>query len=277
MTCGSELARVAYASASAITADLVPYHRRGRTMGAFTAGMYLAVPIGMPIAVLLAQHGHWSWIFFVQAAFAGVGTLCAVMAVPRDGGSGAWVAPWHMLRRGPVLAALLAVALHNGSFFVVVQLASGWLDGTQILPKEHQIRLWVALGLAGALGSFGLGRLSDRLGKRNFVLASSIVLLVCFWLVDARLDRGWLLLLGAVLSVTAAARTGPLQALTSGLVPSYELGTLMGLRSFAMQAGCTAFAVVATNLSGFGAVLTAAAVCQALTYAVVRLGVREGG
>jgi len=191
-----------------------------------------------------------------------------------------------MLGRRPVLASLLAVALHNGSFFVVVQLATGWLDDphvmpdkTRIMPKEDQICLWVALGLASALGSFGLGRLSDRIGKRNFVLASSIVLLVCFWFVDARLGRGWLLLLGVVLSVTAAARTGPLQALTSGLVPSYELATLMGLRSFAMQAGVSAFAMVAAMLEpgqGFGAVLFAAACCQALCYAVVRLGIREG-
>src|SRR5262249_58428158 len=110
---------VAYASASALAADLVPYHRRGRTMGSFTAGMWLAVPIGMPIAVWLAKQGHWSWIFFVQAAFAGAGSLCAIAAVPRDRGSGAWVAPWQMLRRPPVLAALLAVALHNRSLLLV--------------------------------------------------------------------------------------------------------------------------------------------------------------
>src|SRR5262249_47982175 len=162
---------VAYCSASAITADLVPYQRRGRTMGSFTAGMWLAVPIGMPIAVLLARAGHWSWIFFVQALFAAAGALCAIVAVPPDRGSGPWVAPWNMLRRAPVLAALLAVALHNGPFFVVVQLATGWLDArrvvdgaeTSILPKEQQLWLWVGLGFASALGSFMLGRLSDRL------------------------------------------------------------------------------------------------------------------
>src|SRR5262249_23907727 len=152
---------VAYCSASALAADLVPYQRRGRTMGSFTAGRWLAVPIGMPVAVWLAKHGHWSWVFFVQALFSAAGALFAIVAVPRDQGSGTWVAPWNMLGRRPVLAALLAVALHNGSFFVVVQLASGWLDArrvvdgveTCILPKEQQLSLWVVLGLASALGS----------------------------------------------------------------------------------------------------------------------------
>jgi predicted MFS family arabinose efflux permease len=266
-------------------------------MGSFTAGMYLALPIGMPIAVLLAIAGHWSWIFFVQAAFAGAGAAFAIAAVPRDRDRdrGRWVPPWNMLGRTPVIAALLAVALHNGSFFVVVQLASGWLDPTHrapngegaaavehaaILPREEQIWLWIGLGFASALGSFALGRFSDRIGKRNFVLATSIVLLVAFGLVDERLDRGWLLVLGLVLSVAAAARTGPLQALTSGLVPSYELVSLMGLRSFAMQAGVVAFAVVAAPLeraNGFHSVLLAAAGCQALCYAAIRLGVRERG
>lgn len=269
---------VAYASASAIAAGLSPYERRGRTLGVFTAGMFLAIPVGLPIANWLAQSGHWPVIFLVQAAFAAIGLLCALAAVPDDRGAGVWIAPWNMLARPPVLATLVAVMLHVGSFFTTVQLATGWLDRTGLVRKADQGWLWIVLGFASALGSFALGRLSDRFGKRNFVLASSIVLLLCFGLIDERLDRGWFLALGLLLAVTAAARTGPLQALTSGLVPSYELGTLMGVRAFAMQAGVGSFALVAGGLEaghGFGAVLLAAAACQAFVYLAIRFGVRE--
>ncbi|GDY02191.1 MFS transporter [Planctomycetota bacterium] len=270
---------VAYASASALAANLVPYHRRGKTMGIFTAGMFLAVPIGLPLAIELAKAGHWSFIFGVQSLIALVGLAFSICAVPRDRGTGAWVAPWHILRRPPVLFALAAVALHNGSFFTTVQLATGWLDHTGIVPKNDQGLLFVGLGLVSAIGSFVLGRVSDRYGKRNFVLGTSVVLLMCFGLLDEHLDRTFLLVLGVLLALTAAARTGPLQALISGLVPAHEIGTVMGLRAFAMQIGVTLFALAAAQVEvgfGFAGVLLAASACQALVYVVIRVGVREG-
>jgi predicted MFS family arabinose efflux permease len=247
-------------------------------MGVFTAGLFLAVPIGLPVANLCGQLGEWRAIFGVQAACALAGLACAWRSVPKDRGNGSWVAPWNMLGRGPVLAALAAVSLHVGSFFTTVQMASRWLDETGMVRKEAQGWLWVAFGACAAFGSFALGRTSDRIGKRNFVLLASVVLVVCFVLLAGTTTSGRLLPLGLVLAVTAAARTGPLQALTSGLVPSYELGTLMGLRAFAMQAGVGVFALTAAGLQldhGFAAVLYAAAGCQLLSYLAIRFGVRE--
>jgi predicted MFS family arabinose efflux permease len=270
---------VAYASASALAADLVPYQRRGRAMGLFTAGMFLAIPVGLPLAVLLANAGHWQAIFGVQAGFAVLGLWCAFRAVPAELPREQFVAPWNMLRRGPVLATLFAVMLHVGSFFTTVQMASRWLDRPSLVPRQYQGLLWIALGLASALGSFALGHISDRIGKRNFVLVSSTVLVGCFALLPRVGSLASLVPLGLVLAVVAAARTGPLQALTSGQVPTYELGTLMGLRAFCMQAGVAVFAALAGSLEGelgFAAVLYAAAGCQALSFLAIRFFVREG-
>ncbi|HLQ37905.1 MAG TPA: MFS transporter, partial [Planctomycetota bacterium] len=169
---------IAYASASTLAAELVPYQRRARTMGIFTAGMFLAIPVGLPLANLLAQAGHWQGIFLVQAVFGALGLWFAWRAVPADAGAAAWIAPWRLLGRLPVAAALAAVLLHVGSFFTTVQLASGWLDRPNLVPKEQQQWLWIVLGLACAAGSFVFGGVADRFGKRNFVLASSVALFV---------------------------------------------------------------------------------------------------
>ena len=84
---------------------------------------------------------------------------------------------------------------------------------------------------------------------------------------------------GALLAGSAAARTGPLQALVSGLVPSQQLATLMGLRGCVMHLGVVGFALgakpVASEL-GFRGVLLMAAGCQLLSYVSIRFGVREG-
>lgn len=269
---------VAYGSASALAASLVPYHRRGRTMGTFTAGMFLAVPLGLPVAVECAKAGYWQAIFVLQAIVALAGVAFALRAVPAESGTGNWVSPWRILQRAPVRYALLSIALHNGSFFTTVQLATSWLDESRIVAKDQQGYLWIGLGLVSAAGSFLLGRVADLMGKRNFVLASSVVLLLCFGLLDERMDRTTMLLIAVVLALTAAARTGPLQALTSGLVPAHELGTVMGLRACSMQVGVALFALAAARIEpgfGFAGVLMAASACQALTYIAIRVGVRE--
>lgn len=270
---------VAYSSASALTADLVPYERRGRAMGVFAAGMFLAIPVGLPTAVLFARAGSWQGVFGVQAACGALGLWFALRAVPADGSTQRWVSPWRMLTRLPVLAVLLAVLLHVGSFFGTVQMATRWLDQPDLVPKERQATVWIVLGLASAVGSIVFGRVSDRVGKRAFVLLTSVVLVGCFLLLARTTSLALLAPVGTVLAITAAARTGPLQALTSGLVPERELGTLMGLRAFFMQLGVGVFVQLAGRLqqgADFRAVLYAAAGCQCASYLAIRLFVREG-
>ncbi|MBL8730980.1 MAG: MFS transporter [Planctomycetes bacterium] len=275
---GSGLAvGVAYAAASGFAAEVAPYARRGRAMGMFTAGMFLAIPIGMPLAVLLGKAGHWQWIFLVQAALAVLGALWVRRVVP-EAAAVPRVHLFGVLFEPGVLATLLATMLHVGSFFTTVQLATSWLDSSGIVAKDDQLLVWVGLGVASVLGSALLGRLSDRVGKRNFVLMTSAALVLCFGLL-AQEPRGLeLLLLGTLLAATAAARTGPLQALLSGLVAKARVPALMGLRGFSMQLGVVLFAGAAAQLpadGGFRAVLLLAAVCQLLSYVVIRTGARE--
>ena len=70
---------VVYASASAAVADLIPYERRGRAMGVFTAGMFLGISAGLPLGVVLADAGHWPWIYLLQ----GVIGLFSMLAIRR--------------------------------------------------------------------------------------------------------------------------------------------------------------------------------------------------
>ena len=268
---------LAYATASAAAADIAPYERRGAVMGRFNAGMFLAIPLGLPLAVWLATIGHWPYTFVVQAAVGAIAVVLSLRCVPALPPSPAG-RRWPLLKNSGVVAILLSTMLHVGSFFTVVQMATSWLDTEGIVPKEDQVWVWVGLGALSVVGSALFGKLSDKVGKRQFVLATSAILVICFIALARGPSPMLLLVVGCVLALSAAARTGPLQALVSGLVPPDQLGALMGLRGFCMQVGVFLFAMGAASLArelGFEGVLILAAGCQFLSYLAIRFGVHE--
>ena len=268
---------LAYATASAAAADLAPYARRAAVMGRFNAGLFLAVPVGLPLTVWLASSGLWQATFALQAAVGGVALALSLRQVPSLPPAAAG-RRLPLLRDRGVVAVLVATMLHVGSFFTVVQLATSWLDDEGIVAKEDQVWVWVGLGALSVVGSALFGRLADRVGKHRFVLVTSGVLVVCFFALSRSWGVDYLLPIACVLAVAAAARTGPLQALVSGLVPSEQLGALMGLRGFSMQLGVALFALAASRAPealGFRGVLLLGAICQAGSYVAVRVGVRE--
>jgi len=269
---------LAYAAASALAAEVAPYRRRGAAMGMFTAGMFLSIAIGLPASVALANAGHWNAIFVVQAVVAGFGAwwgwraLPASVAMERPGSTRA------ALASAGVRAGLVATMLHVGSFFTTVQLATTWLDATGRVARADQVWLWGGLGLASVVGSALFGGLSDRVGKRGFVLVTSIVLVGSFGALAFEPAGFALLVLGSLIAVVASARTGPLQALVSGLVPAGQLSALMGLRGAIMQVGVVVFAMVAGPIErelGFRGVLLLAASFQLLSFVAIQVWVKE--
>jgi MFS transporter, DHA1 family, inner membrane transport protein len=268
---------LAYAAASAAAADLAPYNRRGAVMGRFNAGLFLAIPLGLPLTVWLAANGKWPMTFVLQALVGAVAVVMSIRCVPALPPTPS-AGRLSLLKNSGVVAVLLATMLHVGSFFTVVQMATTWLDDTGLVLKEDQIWVWIGLGALSVVGSAGFGRLSDRVGKRLFVLACSGILVVCFLMLASQPSPSVLMAIGCILAISAAARTGPLQALISGLVPADQLGALMGLRGFCMQVGVFLFAIGASWLAprlGFTGVLQLAAGCQLLSYLSIRLGVKE--
>ena len=268
---------LAYATASAAAADLAPYERRAAVMGKFNAGLFLAIPVGMPVTVLLASMELWKLTFALQAAVGGLALILSLRELPSlpptDPGR-----RLSLLKVPGVAAVLFATMLHVGSFFTVMQLATSWLDRESIVEKRDQVWVWVGLGALSVVGSAFFGKLADRVGKQRFVLVSSGVLVCCFFTLSRQWGMDYLLPVSCVLALAAAARTGPQQALVSGMVPAEQLGALMGLRGFCMQLGVAVFAAAAAMAPegmSFQDILLMGAACQAASYLAIRIGVKE--
>jgi predicted MFS family arabinose efflux permease len=248
-------------------------------MGVFTAGIFLSIPIGLPLANLMAGAGYWHGIFTVQAVLGVVAVIGTAGVLPRGlGRSGASSSAFRVLREPMVLPALLAVTLYVGAFFTTVQFAGEWLDDSAILRKEEQRPMWLALGLGSAVGSLALARLSDRFGKRAFVLLTTALvggLIAGLPLVST---PAGLLAVGLPLTMFAAARTGAFQALISNLVPPNMRGALMGTRTALMSGGQGLFSLVGGLVyrdQGFGALAMWSASGIVASYVLVRAFVRE--
>jgi predicted MFS family arabinose efflux permease len=239
---------VVYASASAAVADLVPYERRGKAMGLFTAGMFLGLPVGLPLAGVFANYGHWEWVYIVQGVIALFAMFAMRAYLPVGLGKGkAFFENLPKLATKDVFGALGSVLLYVGSFFTAVQFAGGWLDDSGLLIKKNQWAVWVVLGLCAAGGSLFLARIGDRIGKRNWTNITCVVVAGCLFALSFVDSMIGLLVVGIPLAVVSAARTGPFQALISELVPSDTRGTLMGIRSAAVNLGTGLFPVLVTK------------------------------
>lgn len=226
-------------SAAAAVADLVPYARRSAAMGIVTGAILLAVPIGMPIAQLLATHSSWRAVFWLQIVAAIVAVPAIALALTsglgradRISGTG-----FAVLRRREVLAALFSVALYTGSFFAATQFVGDWLHGTGLLQRERQWIVWILLGVFAALGSFLFGRLADHTGKRRFVLVSTLLVGAGLAALGQCSGMASFALVGIPVAAVSAARSAALLALLSDLVPPQNRGTMMGLRAAANNLG----------------------------------------
>jgi len=270
---------VVFTGASAAVADLVPYARRGRAMGVFSAGMFLALPMGLPLAQVFATAGWWQGIFLLQTAVGLFALVAYWRVLPRDLGRGNhFVDNLPHLKSGEIVASLVSVMIYVGAFYTAVQFAGTWLDTDGLIPRNEQWPVWVVLGLFSAAGALILTRFSDRFGKRRFVMLTTVLVAACCCALTQVEGIAGLLWVGIPLAAISAARTGPFQALISELVPQSARGTLMGTRACLVNVGTGVFPVlggyVYANLA-FDGVLFVAAGGIFLSYLVVQLWVKQ--
>lgn len=272
-------AGIVFTSASAAIADLVPYERRAGAMGLMTASIFLAVPVGMPLANLCAELGYWRGIYALQAVTACISMYLMLRHLPAHlGRPRELVSQLLVFRQSMVLPALFSVLLYTGAFFTSVQLAGQWLEDSTILPKEDQKLMWILLGLSSALGSVLLTRFADRIGKRRFVLMTTAGVGLCLFALTTVDSLTSLLLVGLPLTLLSAPRSGALMALISQLVDARMRGTLMGIRAAAVNLGMGVFAGIGGMIYAdyqFSGLLYAATGSVALAFLLILAFVRE--
>lgn len=155
-----------------IVADVVPFERRGRAMGIVMTSFSVSTVAGVPLGLILAEHGGWNMPFIAIAIMVGVLAILAARTMP------VMTAHLHAAHGrtalggiGQVLAdpnhrwAFLFTALLMFTGFTVIPYITIYMQ-TNAGVRADQIPLaYLCGGVATLFTARLFGRLTDRRGK----------------------------------------------------------------------------------------------------------------
>jgi predicted MFS family arabinose efflux permease len=257
-------------AAVAYVGDYFPYARRGWANGWVMSGLALGQVVGIPLGTVLAKRYGFHAPFLGLAAVTTAAFALVLVAVPQPdvprspsvGLARAIRGYSALIRRAPTAAMAGSYALTFLGMASFVAMLPTWLGDRFGADEDDVALLFATGGLAAVITNPIAGRLSDRLGRKVFIVGAcatfGVVALVAPHAdADFRLVRG----LFVVGMMAGAARTPAQQALVSAIVPPEERGALLSLGSALGQGGFAVGGMLAGALYGS----TGFAGCAAIT------------
>ena len=171
-----------------IVADVVPFERRGRAMGIVMTSFSLSTVAGVPLGLILAEHGGWHLPFIAIAALVGVLAVLAARALPP------MTAHLQAANRRTALAGIAQVlqdANHRWAFmfsalvmftgFTVIPYITIYMQANAGVRPDQIPLVYLCGGVVTLFTARLFGVLTDRWGKvrvfRAIALAGAFPLL----------------------------------------------------------------------------------------------------
>lgn len=221
-------------------ADLYSYKHRGKAMGIMSAAYFLAFVVAMPVGIYVSARLGWRWVFLSLGLLGIVMLFTSALALPSDKHYGKKISMKPLLAHCLIkdrLAGIVISFLTSGALVGFLTYVGVWLYSNHKVGIEEIGLLFMTAGVAGTVAAPLSGWLSDHIGKKKMIIGANSLLAIMFIAV-ANIDWGWMLFVAiALLSISAAARQGPLHALTSQLVKPDERGSYLAVRNAASQLG----------------------------------------
>jgi predicted MFS family arabinose efflux permease len=270
-------------------ADFFPYARRGWAMGSIFSSYFAALILGVPIGSLIADYLGWNAVF----AMAGTTTLFLLASVrwtlPESAGKGRGrhiaLSVAEQLRAYPgFLRAPMTLGALMSSFFAsagttgFIAFVGVWLhDSFGVAGKQIGL-VFLASGAAALIVSPFAGSLSDRIGKRIQFIGSNLAMAILLLLIPGLRWGVLLFIVFGLISLSAAFRQGPMEALITEVVSPASRGTFIALKNSFSQLGIAVAALLSGILfewKGYAAVCILCAILNVMAAAVMVLLVRD--
>ncbi len=240
-------------------ASFFPYQSRGWAMGSIVSSYFAALILGVPAGSWAGDRLGWHAVFGLAGVLS-VGLVVLVYAFLRPLGSAEYgqgsremslfasraKAYGHFLQGRETAGGLCASFFASGGAMGFLAFLGVWLHDAFGLSGREIGLVFLASGCAALLASPVAGAVSDRIGKRlQFILSSGAFALLLLALPRLRWGALLFVVFGAV-SMAAAFRQGPMEALVTELVPPESRGSYIALRNAFSQLGIA----LAASLSG---------------------------
>ncbi|MFC4099482.1 MFS transporter [Paenibacillus xanthanilyticus] len=181
-------------------AKLVPPDKIGRAVGMIALGFSLAMALGVPIGVAIAEWWSWRGIFALLAALSLLvaGALAKLMPNIAGGASVPFVQQARVLRNPVILAGIGAALFNSMSHSVILTYLAPYLQTIYEVGAGGVGVIMLALGLIGVFGSRLGGSGVDRWGAGEMLvlsMAAGVVTLALTPLLSATLAGGLALII----------------------------------------------------------------------------------
>ena len=257
-------------------ADFFPYSNRGWAMGSIMSSYFAALILGVPIGTWVGDRFGWNAIFGMTAATILLLSLVAYALLPPLGGSRSGHHGKALFRNQTrIYAGFLAAGTTRNALLSAFFASAGtmgflayigiWLHDAFGISSKQVGLVFLVSGAAALLASPFAGSLSDRIGKRRQFILSNICLAVFLIFLPGVTRRIALFGICGLISMSAAFRQGPMEALLTEVVATGQRGTFVALKNSFSQLGI-ALAALASGIlfeqSGYLAVCLLCAVAN---------------
>lgn len=231
----------------AYVGDYFPYERRGWANGWVMSGNAFGQVAGVPIGKVLGTSLDYRAPFLLFAVTMAAAAVLIWRVVPQPDVEldDRPLTPDNVVRKyrrvlgsREVVAAIGAYFLMFCGFGLFASFLPTWLEGTVGVTSYEVAVLFGIGGLANVVVAPMAGSLSDRVGRKPLIIASTgslgVVMAVAPYLIGGFVTAA-VLFFGAM--ALNGMRISPLQSLLTALAPTSRLGMLTGLAMSIGQAG----------------------------------------
>jgi predicted MFS family arabinose efflux permease len=254
-------------------ADFFPYQNRGWAMGSVFSSYFAALILGVPLGSWFGDRFGWNSVFGVMALSAIILFAVTYGFLPQikpASGTQYRNSPAEILRQ---YARFLRIPSNLGALFSSLFTSAGitgfmsflgvWLFDSFGIPGRKAGLVFLVSGAAALIASPFAGTLSDRIGKRRQFIFSCIAMAVVL-LILPNLRWGWpLFIIFGLISIAAAFRQGPMEAMLSEMAAVEYRGTFIALKNSFSQLGIGLMALSAGILFEIGGYWAVCILCAA--------------
>ncbi len=226
-------------SAVSYVGDYFPYEKRGWANGWIMSGIAMGQILGIPLGTFLADVHGFKFPFILFGVIMGLTTILIFFKLPQPNVElqvskitfkSTFKKYGDLLKQRDIKAVAFSYLLMFLSLSIFLIYLPAWLTKEFGVSLSEIGWLFFAGGIVNAITGPNAGKLSDRIGRKNMIIASCLGLATLMALTTYLVTSFWMaFLLFPIAMLLIAMRISPFQALSSELVKSNNRGSLMSL------------------------------------------------